>query len=158
MSSVVRSTLRGLSLLALLVLSASRAQAGGDWNDSGIKWMAYDEGLAAAQKAHKPVCLIFFTEWCPHCQNYSQVFHDPKVVEKSKKFVMIRLDADKNQSVGAKYAPDGSYIPRTFFLSAKGELDQSLSEPREQYKYFYSEKDPASILAGMDRALTKLAK
>jgi hypothetical protein len=69
---------------------------------------------------------------------------------------MIRLDKDKNAEISKKYAPDGEYIPRTYFLSPDGTLDPSLSETRDQFKYFYNEKDPASILAGMDRALKKL--
>jgi len=127
-----------------------------NWNDANIKWMSYDDGLAEAKKSHKPICLIFFTTWCPHCKNYSGVFGDAEVVKKSQSFVMIRLDKDKNADISKKYAPDGEYIPRTYFLSADGTLDPSLSESRDQFKYFYDEKNPASILGGMDRALKKL--
>ena len=146
-----------IALLGALALAGARpAVAGGDWNDSGIKWRTYDEGLAEAKKAKKPVCLIFFTEWCPHCSNYSKVFHDPKVVEKSKQFVMIRLDNDKNQELSKKFAPDGSYIPRTYFLAADGTLKPDIHAPREQFKYFYDEKNPDSVLAAMDVALKQL--
>jgi thiol-disulfide isomerase/thioredoxin len=144
-----------LATFAALVMVAP-ARAGGDWNDAGIGWQPYAAGLEKAKAEKKPVCLVFFTEWCPHCTNYAKVFHDPKVVEKSKRFVMVRLDKDQNAELSAKYAPDGQYIPRTFFLSSAGELDASLSAPREKFKYFYDENDPASILAGMDAALTKL--
>jgi thiol-disulfide isomerase/thioredoxin len=147
--------MRTLLLAAALLLGSVPAHAGGDWNDSGVGWQPYDKGLAAAKAAKKPVCLIFFTEWCPHCSNYSKVFHDPKVVEQSKKFVMIRLDKDKNGDVAKQYAPDGDYIPRTFFLSPAGTLDPELHAPRDRYKYFYNESDPASVLAGMDDALKK---
>jgi protein-disulfide reductase (glutathione) len=147
----------GIVLSAVLLLPAARAFAGAEnWNDANIRWMSYDDGLAAAKKQHKPICLIFYTTWCPHCANYAKVFSDPKVVEKSKSFVMIRLDKDKNQELSKKYSPDGEYIPRTYFLSSNGQLEESLTEGRAQYKYFYSESDPASILAGMDRALQKL--
>jgi thiol:disulfide interchange protein len=127
-----------------------------DWNDAGVQWMPYEDGLAAAKKAHKPICLIFYTTWCPHCANYSKLFSNPDIVQKSKSFVMVRLDKDKNLELSKKYSPDGEYIPRTYFLSADGKLDASLTEERPQYKYFYSESDPGSILAGMDRALKKL--
>ena len=147
----------GIVLSAALLLLAVRAFAGAEnWNDGNIRWLSYDDGLAAAKKQHKPICLFFYTAWCPHCANYSKLFSDPKVVEKSKSFVMIRLDNDKNKELSKKYGPDGEYIPRTYFLSSKGRLEESLSEQRPQYKYFYSESDPASILAGMDRALRKL--
>jgi len=144
-----------LFLLATMVVAAP-ARAGGDWNDAGIGWQPYDAGVAAAKKEKKPVCLVFFTEWCPHCSNYSKVFHDPAVVEKSKRFVMVRLDKDKNAELSKKFAPDGEYIPRTYFLSSDGTLDPSISAPRDKFKYFYSESDPKSVLTGMDQALAKL--
>lgn len=149
--------MRRITILLTLLLAlglAGTAHAGGDWNDAQIKWVSYDDGLAAAKKEKKPVLLIFYTEWCPHCTNYSKVFHDPKVVAKSKELVMVRLDADKNKELGQKYAVDGSYIPRTYFLAPDGSLSD-IHAPREQFKYFYDERNPASVLAGMDAALKK---
>jgi protein-disulfide reductase (glutathione) len=147
----------GIVLSAVLLFPVSRVFAGAEnWNDENIRWLSYDDGLAAAEQQHKPICLIFYTTWCPHCANYAKLFSDPKVVEKSKSFVMIRIDKDKHPELSKKYSPDGEYIPRTYFLSSDGQLQKGLTEPRVQYKYFYSESDPASILAGMDRALEKL--
>lgn len=147
--------MRRLNLLLALLLvlgSAGTALAGGDWNDKQITWLSYEDGLAAAKKDKKPVLLVFYTEWCPHCTNYSKVFHDPKVVAKAKDLVMVRVDADKHKELGQKYAVDGSYIPRTYFLAPDGTLSD-IHAPREQFKYFYDERSPASILAGMDAAL-----
>ena len=143
-------------LLGLAVLTAVPARVGGDWNDKQINWRKYEEGLAAAKKEKKPVCLVFYTEWCPHCANYSAVFHDPKVVDLSKRFVMVRLDKDKEKELSKKYAPDGEYIPRTYFLKSDGTLDPDIHAPRDSYKYFYDERDPASLLGGMSEALAKL--
>ena len=145
-----------LGLLGALTFALKARATIEDWNDANIKWMSYTDGLAEARTSHKPICLIFFTTWCPHCKNYSGVFSDPEVVKKSQSFVMIRLDKDKNADISKKYAPDGEYIPRTYFLSSDGTLDPSLSEARDQFKYFYDEKNASSILAGMDRALKKL--
>lgn len=149
----------GRTLLATLLFAlvfVAPAFAGGDWNDAGIQWQPYEQGLAAAKKDKKPIVLIFYTEWCPHCANYSKEFHDEKVVAQSKSFVMIRLDKDKNAELSQKYAPDGEYIPRTYFLGSDGTLDASLTAPRPEYKYFYDEHDPAQLLAAMDTALKKL--
>jgi thiol:disulfide interchange protein len=149
-----------VAITAVLIGSAcawsTPVSAGGDWNDAGIGWKTYDDGLKHAKKTNKPICLVFYTEWCPHCTNYSKVFHDPKVVERSKQFVMVRVDNDKNKDVSKKYAPDGAYIPRTFFLSPTGELAADVHETRDQFKYFYSESSPTGILGGMERALAKL--
>ena len=86
------------------------------------------------------------------------MFHDPKVVEKSKQFVMVRINKDQAAELSGKFNPDGEYIPRTYFLSSAGELQADIHAPRDNYKYFYSESDPAGVLGGMDAALTKLAK
>ena len=145
-----------LAVTALLLAAVATAFAGGDWNDAKVQWQPYEAGLAAAKKDKKPVLLIFFTEWCPHCTNYSKVFHDPKMVAKSKEFVMIRLDNDKEKDVAKQFAVDGSYIPRTYFLTSAGVLDPDLHAPREQFKFFYDESKPDQILAAMDAAQKKL--
>ena len=145
-----------MTLAATATFTPTPASAGGDWNDANIKWQSYDDGIAAAKKDKKPILLVFYTEWCPHCTNYSKVFHDPKVVEQSKKFVMIRLDKDKSAELSKKFAPDGEYIPRTYFLTSAGTLDADITAARPKYKYFYNEQDPASILSGMEAALKKL--
>ncbi len=142
--------------LALAMLASAAFAGAEDWNDQAIKWRPYAEGLAEAKQAKKPICLVFYTTWCPHCANYSRVFQDPAVVQKATEFVMIRIDNDKQKDISEKYRPDGDYIPRTFFLSSNGKLDPTLAESRAQYKYFYDERGPAGILAGMDRALAKL--
>jgi len=144
------------ALVAALVLTAAPAAAGGDWNDKGIKWQSYEDGLVAAKKDNKPILLVVYTEWCPHCTNYSGVFHDPKVVEESQKFVMVRIDKDKYPDISKKYAPDGEYIPRTYFLKSDGTLVPEIHAPRDQFKYFYDERVPGGVVAGMDEALKKL--
>ena len=151
-----RSMLLATLMTLAMVLTARGSQAGGDWNDGAIAWQPYEKGLASAKADKKPICLILYTEWCPHCANYSKVFHDPKVVEQSKRFVMIRLDKDKNADLSKRYAPDGEYIPRTYFLSSSGELDAEIHAPRDQFKYFYNEAEPGDVLNGMDTALKKL--
>lgn len=145
------ATLAAIGLFAL----ASPAFAGGDWNDANVGWKSYEEGLKEAKSASKPVLLVFYTEWCPHCTNFSQIFHDPAVVSLSKSFVMIRVDNDKDAATSAKYAPDGKYIPRTFFLKSDGTLLTDVTEQRATYKYFYNEKDPASILRSMNAVLAR---
>jgi tetratricopeptide (TPR) repeat protein/thiol-disulfide isomerase/thioredoxin len=141
---------------AALPSPSPAAAAGHDWNDAEIAWRSYEAGLEEARAQKKPILLVFFTEWCPHCQNYQRVFHDPRVVEAARDFVMIRIDRDRSPAVSARYAPDGDYIPRTLFLSPDGKLDTSIHAPRDQYLYFYAENEPASLLAGVAQAREKL--
>ena len=146
------------AIAASAALTAGPVLAGGDWNDGGIQWRSFDEGLKEAKEKKKPVLLIFYTEWCPHCTNYSKVFHDAKVVEQSKNFVMVRIDKDQNKELSGRFAPDGQYIPRTYFLGPDGQLDASIKAPREKFQYFYDENNPASVLTAMDQALKKHGK
>ena len=140
-----------------VALSLATAHAGGDWNDKAVGWQAYDAGLARAKQEKKPVMLIIYTEWCPHCTNYSKLFHDQAVIDKTRQFVMIRVDKDKQPEISKSHAPDGEYIPRTYFLSSDGVLDPSLAAARDKYRYFYNESDPKDVLAAMDTALARLA-
>ncbi len=137
-------------------LSGQALGAEADWNDSGIAWQSFDAGLKLAKQGNQPICLVFFTTWCPHCHAYSRMFHNPDVVALAKKFVMIHLDRDKNKELSKKFAPDGEYIPRTFFLSASGELKGEITSGANEYRYFYDESDPKAILGGMTRALSLL--
>jgi len=69
---------------------------------------------------------------------------------------MIRVDKDKSPAISEKHATDGEYIPRTYFLSSEGKLEPAIHAPRENYKYFYDENAPGSLLAGMGEAVKKL--
>ncbi len=131
---------------------------GETWNAQQIDWQGYEAGLARAKAEHKPVCLVLYTDWCPHCRNYSHVFDDPRVVERAKAFVMVRANADQEADLAGKFAKDGGYVPRTFFLRPDGTLDADVHAPRPKFLYFFDERDPGSLLAGMDESLRKLAR
>jgi thiol:disulfide interchange protein len=133
--------------------AAAAGKNADSWNPTEIAWRGYDEGLAEAKAQRRPILLVFFTSWCPHCANYSKVFGDPRVVEAAKQFVMIRLDGDKNGEVSARFAPDGEYVPRTFFVDPDGKLLADVHENRPRFRYFYEESRPNGLLAGMQAAL-----
>jgi thiol:disulfide interchange protein len=129
---------------------------GETWNATQIDWQPYEAGLARAKAQHKPICLIFFTSWCQHCKAYSKIFDDPTVVEKARNFVMIRVNADDEGDLAHRFVKDGGYIPRTFFLASDGTPDFDIRAPRDKFVYFYDERNPAAILAGMALASGKL--
>jgi hypothetical protein len=143
---------------AHLPAPAAALAQGEPWNPKQIDWLSLEAGLQRAKTEKKPVCLVLYTTWCPHCRNYGQVFADPRVVERARRFVMIRIDADADDATSKKYSPDGTYIPRTFFLGPDGKLDATLHADRPQFQYFYDEHDPSALLRGMDAALLALAK
>ncbi len=125
---------------------------GESWNAAQIHWLDYAQGITRAKSEHKPACLVFFATWCPHCKNYSHVFEDPRVVAEAKKFVMIRVDTDREPGVASRYALDGAYVPRTYFLTPQGQVASAVKAPRARFQFFYDEHDPASLLGGMQKA------
>ncbi len=150
-----RALARLLTLAALVLGSAAPVRAALDWNESGIAWRGLDEGLREARRTGRPLCLVVYTQTCPHCRNYSQVFRDPRVIERAKQFVMVKVDQDAADRDARRYAPDGAYIPRTLFLSPDGEMQTTIRAPRNKYVHFYDERNPISLLNGMTKALAK---
>lgn len=122
------------------------------WNEAQIDWQPYDVGLAQARRTGRPVCIVLSADWCPHCRGYSHVFEDPRVVEASRAFVMIRVDSDAQRDVASRYAIDGGYVPRTYFLDADGTAMADIVARTDRFHYFFDEHDPASLLAGMASA------
>ena len=154
----MRAVLRTVVVLAGLSVACSRSapRAGdGGWNEAQIEWTAWPEALARARAESKPVCLIFFTGWCPHCKAYEKLFFDPRVAEKARGLVMVRVDDDHSGALGNQYALDGHYIPRTYFLSAEGAVLPGITSGNPRYKYFYDERDAAGLLASMVQAVAQ---
>jgi thiol-disulfide isomerase/thioredoxin len=112
--------------------------------------------LAAGKGQGKPILLVFYTDWCPHCHNYSRLFHDPEVVRLSRAFVMIRVERDGNRDISAVYDIDGDYIPRTFFLAPNGAVLTDLTADNDEFRYFFDEHDPTELCAMMLLALERL--
>lgn len=133
------------------------ADAPSDWNVREVAWVPYEAGLAAGKAQHKPIVLVFYTDWCPHCHNYSRLFHDPELVRLSRQFVMIRVERDGHREISAQYDVDGEYIPRTFFLTPSGSVLTELSSDNDDYRYFMDEHDPTELIALMQRALDRLS-
>jgi thiol-disulfide isomerase/thioredoxin len=141
---------------AVTSVPGGHAPASGEgWNDGLIAWRGYDDGLAEARRSRKPVLLVLHAEWCSHCRTYSRVFSDPRVVAKSRELVMVRVDVDRSPQIAARFAIDGTYVPRTFFLNPDGVVLPDIDARRPRYRYFFDEHDPASILAGMETATSR---
>lgn len=127
--------------------------SGGGWNSAQIEWLSYAAGLARARSDRKPVCLVFHADWCPHCRSYARVFEDPRVVARARDLVMVRINVDEAPDLAGRYQLDGTYVPRTYFLSPDGATLGDVDAHRAQFRYFFDEHDPNSLLAGMNAAL-----
>ncbi len=109
--------------------------------------------MRRATQQNKPILLVVYTTWCPHCRNFSHVFDDARVVAHARDFVMVRIDSDAQPDVAGKYARDGGYIPRTYFLAPDGTANTAVHTSNPRYQYFYDEHDPSPLLASMDAEL-----
>ena len=152
--------LGGLSYLASACVpyTPSTLQYPADWNHKGIEWRPYALGLRDARKSNKPIMLVFYTDWCPHCHNYSRVFHDPRLVEQSLDFVMIRVERDGNRDISQEYDLDGDYIPRTLFLKPDATIVKELRLDRSDYQYFLNEYEADETLGMMQKALALMPR
>jgi len=105
------------------------------WNPQGIEWMSYEAGLERARREQKPIMLVMYTEWCPYCKKLSKQFGSDEVERQSRDFIMVRVNTDERPDLSERFSPDGSYIPRVFFLKPDGapQLDFVSSSGRSKY-------------------------
>lgn len=142
------------------VPTAEAAPKGGDtWGGTAIAWREPDAAFAAAARENKPIMLVLFTTWCPHCKRFGALLSDARIAAASKSFVMVHVNSDDNQALAQKYAPDGMYIPRTVFLKPDGTLVSDIRAKDDgRFQYFYDESDASPLLAAMDRAKREIVR
>ncbi len=154
----------GVGMAAVLALAAGGVWHAGpslaasdaiEWNDRQIRWRPFAEGLREARQTGKPVLAVFYADWCAHCRGYSRLFHDPQIVRLSRALVMVRVNSDRQPEVGARYQPDGGYVPRTMVLRPDGRLANSLHGGSPEFRHFldYQSTDE---LAAMMRGAARL--
>jgi thiol-disulfide isomerase/thioredoxin len=88
-----------------------------DWYDGTV-----EEAFAAAKESGKPIFLYWGAVWCPPCHAISAtVFKSPEFIERSKLFIPVYLDGDKEnaQAYGEKFAVRG--YPTMVVLDSEGQ-------------------------------------
>ena len=87
----------------------------------GIKWYAYNEGMALGENEKKRVFLHFYADWCYYCKKMAkETFHDPSVVSfLDENFIAIRVDVEKQKKITSSYDVRG--VPTTWILEEKGD-------------------------------------
>lgn len=139
--------------LLALTLAAAPADKHIKW-ESTFPWLGWEDGLAAARESGKPICLLVYTNWCPHCKALAPVFRDPAVAEAAKGLVMVLQDSDEKPAwLAQRFGSTGSYIPRVLFLDSEGNLLAELTSGHPKYPYFYWPGTAERLKANMKAAL-----
>jgi len=166
------SRVRGLAALAVaaLVLTAAllvgsgRAEArepdlAAEWNGAEIAWRTLPVGIKEATASGKTAIMVFHASWCTACRQYRTVFRDPGVVEAARDYVMILIDVDKDPRANGAFAPDGTYVPRTLFMTPEGDVRTDLvGKTDPEHPHTIDIKDPTELLSLMRRGAGRMPK
>uniref|UniRef100_A0A915PGC1 Thioredoxin domain-containing protein n=1 Tax=Setaria digitata TaxID=48799 RepID=A0A915PGC1_9BILA len=125
-----------------------------------IKWIQWDDTLSTAKLLNKPVFLLIHKSWCGACQALRNEFKNSRqrdeLVELSEKFVMVNTEDDEEPE-DERYAPDGRYIPRLFFLDTNGDVLKGMENTNYPDNKHYFPRIP-EIIEKMKLALGVFGK
>ncbi len=139
-------------VLPLATLARAAPELADAWNGSEIAWRDIGSGIKESVKTGKPVIMVFHASWCSACKKYRSVFKDPEIVEAARRFVMILIDADADKYASGAFSPDGSYVPRTIFLDAEGNVRKEYHGSDPEHAYSIDIDGPRELLALMKKA------
>jgi len=85
-----------------------------------VAWMtSFDEALKIAREKNKPVMIDFYADWCGWCHRLdSDTYSSGEVVNKSKDFVNLKIDADAERDLVQRYRITG--LPTILFIDGTG--------------------------------------
>ncbi len=127
------------------------------WNGAEIAWKEVGPGIRESSSTGKPVIMLFHASWCTSCKRYRHVWKDPGVVAASKNFVMILVDVDKDPDANGAFSPDGTYVPRTIFYTAEGDVMPDAVGKDKEYPHTIDLDDPTELRTLMQKAGNKSA-
>jgi thiol:disulfide interchange protein DsbD len=131
----------GLICIAFAIFLAGSAFFRGP----GVAWETYSADIVkTASQQNQPVIMDFYATWCAPCRELDEItFHDQKVVDESKKFLMIKIDLTTGtnpefQKLLQDYDVKG--VPTVVFLDGNGRerLDLRIVEFMKPAKFLNS--------------------
>jgi thiol-disulfide isomerase/thioredoxin len=92
-----------------------------------VQWVRdYRDGIALARESHHPILVDFWSEWCVPCKQMDgELYNNPGVIEASRKFICIRVDADSNAELVSRFAVKS--VPTKVFMDPWGTVLLSVS-------------------------------
>ena len=151
---------RLLVVLAVLLAGPPAADAEpprtpDSFNDEGIAWQTFEDGLAEARRSGKPIFLLVHATWCPVCRVYRAQFFDKQVEEMARRMVFVIVDGDLEPDLSDRYALDGTYIPRSMILDPEGRPVEAISGPDPEYRYFLYPASPEELRSMLAQGLAR---
>lgn len=126
---------------------------GVEWRGA-IEWHDWNEALRIASRSSKPIMVVVYADWCPHCRALGPVFADPEIESLAKRLVMVRQNHDDSppwlEPYNQKY---GGYVPRIFFFDPNGKMREDLTSGHPRYPYFYAAEQPEFLKKSMRKAI-----
>lgn len=124
------------------------------WDDT-IPWKSWEEGSRLAKASNKPIFLLVYADWCPHCRNLKPVFADTEIQKLASQMIMVHQDADDESAswLGAKVGAYGGYVPRIFFLSPEGTVKPEITSQNPKFPYFYTPEGIGMLKTSMRKVL-----
>ena len=112
--------IRNAAVVAAIIFFFHQAAYAASWQ-SNLK-----SALGEAKDLQKPLMVDFYTDWCGWCKKLdSDTYSDSKVAGLCKKFICVKVDADKNQDLAQKYEVSG--YPTIIFLDYEGNVDKKIA-------------------------------
>jgi len=145
--------IRALFGLLLMVSGAWMVHAAIQPGPPKISWVDYrGQSIEQLQTEDKPVLVDFYADWCAACNALDHdTFDDQRVVNKSREFVMVRVDCTSQDNncvvLTERFTVLG--LPTLVFINAKGEELQDLRA--------VGFLGPTEMLQKMEEAITRSA-
>lgn len=151
---MLRYVLAAIVVAALAPVAAmARTPAHAElWNGAEINWRDPKSGIYEASSTGRPVLMLMHATWCGACKAYRAIFKDPEIVKASRDFVMILVDVDTEKQINGAFSPDGTYVPRTLFIDANGDISKELVGKDPKYPHTIDLENSAELLSLMRKA------
>lgn len=116
-------------LIILLLLFTLNAVS-----QESIKWMSFEEAVAATQKNPKKIFIDVYTDWCGWCKKLdATTFKDPELVKyMNEKYYAVKLDAETQDTInfaGTAYVNPNPGVKRSTHQLAYSILNGQMSYP-----------------------------
>lgn len=145
-----------LPLLFLGILLSLSVEA-----QSQIKWMKFEEAIAANAENPKMLLVDVYTDWCGWCKKMDKdTFTDPKVIEYiNSKFYAVKLNAEDTSRTFEFMGKQYNEAQMAAAMRVNSYPNFVIIEPKLQnIAQLPGYRDPEAFLASLSELITKAFK